>query len=158
MADVKKVTAVYTGKVDFVDLYNQAVLTVARRPKKKRVVAKKAILTTTPRDDTDTITAYTALKQSEGQGITVSDVLALLNEPTTHEAIYGNTDLNYTIQASYFRVDANIVMSRLAKRLEAARTAGMPVPLILTEDYFGAIAEFVAKILEDIKVEKRELW
>jgi hypothetical protein len=131
---------------------------VARRPKKKRVVAKKAILTTTPRDDTDTITAYTALKQSEGQGITVSDVLSLLNEPTTHEAIYGDSDSNYSIQASYFRVDANIVMSRLSQRLDAARSVGMTVPLILSDDYFGTIADFVAKIIKDIQVEKRETW
>lgn len=158
MSDAKKATVVYSGTANFVDLYNQAVVTVARRPKKKRVVAKKAVLTTTTRNVTDTITAYAALKQSEGQGITVSDILAMMNDPTIHNAIYGDNTKNYAIQESYYRVDANIVMAKLAKRIDEAKAVGMTVPLILANDYFGTIIGFISKIIEDMQAEKRETW
>jgi len=154
----KSVTTIYSGDVDFVDLYNQAVLSMVRKPKKKTVVSKQGILVTSPRTATDTISAYTTLKQSEGLGITVSDVLAKLNEASTYEDIYDSPDTNYSTSSSYIRIDANKVMSGLLEKIEFARLNGTTVPLILAEDYFGTIAGFLTDLKEELEAERRVDW
>jgi len=154
----KTVTEMYVGKVDFVDLYNQAVLTVARRPTKRRIVSKKPILVTTDRDTTEVIAAYTAFKQSEGAGVTVSDVLAALNNPTIYEDIYGDSDSNYKITSEYVRKDTNAIIDKLITRISRANNAGTTVPMILADDYFAVISQLVSDIVDDMEAEKRVEW
>lgn len=145
----------FSGDVDFVDLYNQAILTKTRKPVKKKVSPKIAMLAITEREDTDAITAYTSLKQSEGQGVTVSDILAMLNDTSVHNDIYDNPDANYASTSYYVRRDANSVMDKLIALAEWARNNDTTVPLILAQDYFGTIAQFIIDIIDDMNAEKR---
>jgi hypothetical protein len=154
----KSVTEIYAGSVDFVDLYNQSVLTVARSPIKRRIVSKKPILVTTNRDTTDAISAYATLKQSEGIGVTVSDILASLNNPSVFEDIYGNSNSNYRVTSSYIRKDANHIMDKIITRIERANAAGTTVPMILSDDYFGVIAKLVNDIKDDMESDRRVEW
>jgi len=151
MTTRKNISSEYSGDMDFVDIYNSVVQYYCRREINKPNIkpAPDKPVVSKIKQGSSAIADYA--KDSASRGIGIPDVLAELDDESTHMGVYGSKDSNLSISHTSIPNNTTKTLDYAMTKASRAAAAGALPPLIIHDDYFSIISDFIISVKSDLE-------